>query len=722
MITIPRSIFTPVILACAVASLFVTRTLAQQSLQVLHNHVRPVVSSGEAAFVGPLPSAQQLHLSITLPLRNEAALDRLLNQLYDPTSPNYRRFLSVQQFTEQFAPTAEDFQAVVDFAESNGFTVTDRPANRLIVPIKGTAAQIEKAFNVKMKVYRHPTENRMFFSPDREPSLDLSVPVEHITGLNNYSIPRPALTRQPRGQAIVNTTGSGPSGGFLPSDMRAAYYSTTAGETGLTGSGQCVGLMEYGGYNINDVALTFDGAASWSTNGSNYTLTYTTGGVRYTIPINNVPLDGASVGTYNSDAIEVTLDIAQAIGMAPGLSQVRVYFAPDVFTESGSYIFPESANDTLIFNTMASDNICKQVSISWNWAPESLTTNNAVFQEMASQGQSVFSASGDYGSWPNDAYYYPEEDAYVTAVGGTDLTTSGAGGPWSSETAWSRSGGGISPGDIAIPSWQSGIAGVNGASSTYRNAPDVAMEANTDNYYCYAGSCSTGEGGTSYAAPRWAGFTALINQQAVAAGKSTMGFVNPAVYALGESSSYGSDFHDITSGSNGTYSAGTGYDLVTGWGSPVGQNLINDLTNYSPITYSPTTVSCVALAGKGGYVYNTAGPETPDGGYAQIETIVPTHVVLDAQCTWGGFPSITITSPATLSVPILFQPGTDASATLSVSGGLAYIDLTSFFKGTKEIVVPAGTNLSTLSVTGVAVATGAAGNESILNVGWIRIN
>jgi len=574
--------------ACMIAlTLFAVPTLAQQPPQALHNHVRPAVSNGQAKLVGSLPATQQLNLSIVLPLRNQSALDALLNRLYDPSSSDYSQFLSVAQFTEQFGPTAEDFQAVVDFARANGFTVTDTPANRLIVPIKGTAAQIDKAFNVKMNVYQHPTENRTFFSPDREPSLDLSVPVEHITGLNNYSIPRPALTKASIGHAIVNTTGSGPSGGFLPSDMRAAYYTRTSGETGLTGNGQCVGLMEFGGYGINDVALTFDGAASWSANGSNYVLTYTTGGVKYTIPINNVPLDSASVGTYNSDATEVVLDIAQAIGMAPGLSQVRVYFAPDAWTESGSYVFPESSNDTLIFNTMTSENICKQVSISWNWAPESLTTNDSVFKEMAAQGQSVFAASGDYGSWPNSAYYYPEEDAYLTAVGGTDLTTSGAGGAWSSETAWSRSGGGISPGDIAIPSWQSGLNGVNRASKSYRNAPDVAMEANTDNYYCYSGSCATGEGGTSYAAPRWAGYMALVNQQAVAAGNSPVGFINPTIYAIGESSNYNSDFHDITSGSNGSYSAASGYDLVTGWGSPKGQSLINALAATAPPPPAP---------------------------------------------------------------------------------------------------------------------------------------
>src|ERR1022692_3457563 len=140
---------------------------AQQLPQVLHSHVRSVVSQGKATVVGLLPPDQLLNLSIVLPLRNQAELTSLLGRLYDPSSPDYRHFLSVDQFTEQFGPTAEDYQAVIDFAHANGLTVTDAPANRLLMPVKGTVAQIEKAFHVSMKTYRHPAEDRTFFSPDR---------------------------------------------------------------------------------------------------------------------------------------------------------------------------------------------------------------------------------------------------------------------------------------------------------------------------------------------------------------------------------------------------------------------------------------------------------------------------------------------------------------------------------------------------------------------------
>jgi hypothetical protein len=530
---------------------------AQQSRQVLHSHVRPLVASGQAVPVGLLPPTQHLGLAIMLPLRNQSELTSLLDRINDPSSPDHRHFLTVAQFTEQFGPTEQDYQAVVDFAKGNGFTVTDTPANRMLVDINGSVAQIEKAFHVAMTVYQHPTENRTFYSPDREPSLDLSVPVAHIAGLNNFSLPRPMVTKAASGQTIHgNAIGSGPGGAYLGSDMRAAYY----GGTALTGSGQAVGLLEFDGYNLSDVSLTFGNA-----------------GQSYNVPINNVLLDGASAGANGDDAEEV-LDIVQAISMAPGLSQVRVYIAPPV-------------NDVDIFNAMAAENIAKQLSCSWLWYPEDPSSDDPIFQEFAAQGQNLFIAAGDYGAYTNFSlpYHYPAEDAYVTAVGGTELTTNGAGGPWESETAWNdggyASGGGISPDGIAVPTWQASVANsANQASTTLRNVPDVAAEADTDNYSCDLGVCDGGWGGTSFAAPRWAGFLALVNQQAVAAGQSPVGFVNPALYAIGLSSSYDSDLHDIVSGNNdvtagvlGGFNAVPGYDLVTGWGSPNGQNLIDAL-------------------------------------------------------------------------------------------------------------------------------------------------
>jgi subtilase family serine protease len=521
---------------------------ARKGSQVLHKHVRPSVTNGQAARVGPMSKNQRMRLAIILPLRNQSELTDLLKRLYDPSSADYRHFLTVAQFTQQFGPTKQDYQAVVNFARSKGFSVTNTPANRLLVHISGTVSQINKAFHVAMTTYRHPTENRNFYSPDQEPSLDLGVPVAHIAGLNNFSFPRPKFKRAPA-NFRRNSTGSGPSGAYLGSDMRAAYY----GGTALTGSGQAVGLLEFDGYNMSDVTASFAGQ-------------------RNSVPIQNVLLDGASAGSDGDDGEQV-LDIVQAASMAPGMSQIRVYIAP-----ATSQI---GVGDVDIFNDMATENVAKQLSCSWGWNPDDTAQLDPIFQEFAAQGQTLFVASGDAGAYTGSNATdnsYPAESVYVVAVGGTDLTTNGVGGPWQSETAWPDSSGGPADDGFAIPSWQAGVANSsNQASATIRNVPDVAAEANTDNYLCDQGSCTADYGGTSFAAPRWAGFLALVNQQAVAKGKSTLGFINPAIYSIGAGAAYHDDFHDITSGSNGKYSAEPGYDLVTGWGSPNGTGLINAL-------------------------------------------------------------------------------------------------------------------------------------------------
>jgi hypothetical protein len=425
--------------------------------------------------------------------------------------------------------------------------------------------------------------------------------------------------------------------------MRAAYYCNGGcGASALTGAGQAIGLFEFDGYNIGDVVSSFYGMANATeTNATSYLLDYTppAGGGTYSIPINNVLLDNTTgAPTDGDDDAEEVLDIVQAISMSPGLSQVRVYIGN---------------NDADIFNQMATDNLCKQLSVSWSWNPDDPSTDDFFFQEYAAQGQSVFVASGDYGAFaPSQIYvdfFYPAEDAWVTSVGGTSLVTNGAGGGWESETGWLVSGGGISPDSIPIPNWQSGMANsFNGGSTALRNEPDVAAEADYDNY-----SCSNNDGcletwaGTSFAAPRWAAFTALVNQQSVATGNPTVGFANPTIYAIGEGPDYDSAFHDITIGTNYIddpylgfsvgYNAVPGYDLVTGWGSP-NYGSINDLApqvstafqlsaSPSSLTIVPgnsgaTTITVQEYAGFNGSV--TLGVSGLPSGVTASWTVNPT--------------------------------------------------------------------------------------------------
>jgi kumamolisin len=496
-----------------------------------------------------------MNLVITLPLRNQDQLDQLLKDLYDPTSPSYRQFLSVEQFTEQFGPTQKGYDAVLNFAKENGLTVTGTSPNRLNVQVSGTVANVESAFHVNMGVYQHPTENRTFYAPDREPTTNLTFSLWHISGLDNYSLPHPAgLDKNPAssGSKSGATTGSGPSASFLGSDMRAAYYGGS-----LTGSGQSLGLLEYYGADLADL-----------------TTYYKNVGQTESVPITLLSTDGTSTSCVdtraggNCDDTEQTLDMTQALGMAPGLSSLVMYVG---------------STDAAIFNAMATASpLNAQLSSSWTWNPADPSTDDPYFKEFAAQGQNLFQAAGDDKKWTTSgtaSEIYPADDDYVTSVGGTDLSTTSAGGAWASETAWADSGGGISPHKIAIPSWQTAAAaGCASCSQSYRNGPDVSANANFTFYVCAdQTTCTANEyGGTSFAAPLWASYLALVNQQSVANGNGKLGFINPGLYTIGESSSYSTDFHDITSGSNG-YSATTGYDLATGWGSPNGSGLLNAL-------------------------------------------------------------------------------------------------------------------------------------------------
>ena len=531
-----------------------------QAQSLLTHHLRDDVTSGKAQFLNRLPETQTLRLDVVLPLRDPAGLEKFLQDVYDPSSASYRHFLTVPEFTARFGPTQEDYDAVVQYAKSNGFTLAGGSRDAMDVQIEGSVKTVETAFHVSMGVYRHPTENRSFYAPDREPSADLAIPLWHISGLDNYSIPHPLYHRKDANQAVKSgaTTGSGPSASFLGSDMRAAYYTTTvpSGGTILTGSGQNIGLLEYYGYDIADLNTYYTNAKQTrtatvtgiSTDGTSLTCTYTR-------------RDG------DCDDTEQILDMTQSLGMAPGISTL--------------YVFVGSTDTALLGAMSTYSPLPLQLSSSWTWGPADPGTDDPYFEKMAAQGQSFFQASGDSKSWSKRNDLYPSEDPNVICVGGTDLTTSGAAGPWSAEVGWVDGGGGISPDHYAIPSWQkSAINSSNKGSTVYRNGPDVSANANFTFYVCAdQTTCTANEyGGTSFAAPMWAGLVALANQQAGAtsanAATNAVGFLNPAVYAIGASSSYGTDFHDITSGNNG-YPAVVGYDLDSGWGTPKGYYLIN---------------------------------------------------------------------------------------------------------------------------------------------------
>lgn len=606
----------------ALASWCVTCNAQQRTLT---RHIREAVQSGRAQFTGQLTSTQPMRLVLTLPLRNQARLDKLLRDLYSPVSPIYRHFLTAAEFTENYGPTQQDYEAVKRFAKSNGFAIVNESPNRVNLEVEGTIPKIESAFHLTLNTYRHPTENRTFFSPDREPSADLTVPLWHISGLDNYSIPRPALRKRPAAGSRANPSdffspiGSGPANYYLGSDMRAAY----AGDTALTGAGQSIGIFALSnGASPDDLNEYFSSI-----------------GQSNDVPLTQISADGSptdcsfDASTGACDDTEQILDITQALGMAPGLANVVMYVG---------------SSDAAVFNAMATaEPLNAQLSCSWLWWPSDPSADEPYFEEFAAQGQTLFVSAGDDGAWaPWSTTFenvYPAEDPYVTAVGGTDLETASPGGLLSTEAAWSGGGGGVAPDELPIPYWQT--AAINGCadcSTQYRNGPDVAANANTSFYVCAdQQGCQVGYGGTSFAAPMWAGYMALVNQQNVANGSSTLGFLNPSLYTVGGGSNYGNTFNDVTSGSNG-YPALTGYDLATGLGSPKGQALIDALAPPSTapgfVFTVPTTSVSLAPGGTHSYTITT----TAVNGFNS-------PIVLSASGQPAG---VTVTfSPASIAAP-----------------------------------------------------------------------
>ncbi|HEY5910535.1 MAG TPA: protease pro-enzyme activation domain-containing protein, partial [Verrucomicrobiae bacterium] len=331
-----------------------------EASQQLKEHMLPAAAT--AKMVGRLPAAKRLRLTIGLPLRNQAELATLLQDLYDPGSPAFRRFLTPQDFAARFGPGMESYESVAEFFKASGFTIVATHPNRVLLDVEAPAGDIERTLHLTLREYQHPQEARTFFAPDSEPRIDLDVPILRISGLDNYIVPHPAsLHPEPirEGPGPVPKAGSGPNGTYMGKDFRAAYAPGVA----LSGAGQYVGLLQFDGYYPNDINVYASRAGLTN------------------VPLINVLLDGFD-GSPGQGNVEVALDIEVCMAMAPGLAGIIVY---------------EGLSGNDILNRMATDNLAKQLSASWTYPTDA--TTQTIFQQMAAQGQSYFNASGDNGAY-----------------------------------------------------------------------------------------------------------------------------------------------------------------------------------------------------------------------------------------------------------------------------------------------------------------------------------
>jgi subtilase family serine protease len=690
-------------LVCAAAFLLITIPGQAQPQPLLTRHVREEVANGRAQFVGQLPATETLRFDMVLPLRDRAGLESFLEEVQNPASPFFHQFLTPQEFTARFGPSQEDWDSLVAFAKASGFEVINGTRDARDLRLTGTVANIEKAFHVTMGLYRDLTEDRTFFAVDREPTVDLPFQLWHITGLDNDSRPHPMYVKKsdyakahgidPNDVVSHATTGSGPSASFLGSDMRAAYY----GGTALTGTGQNIALFEFAGTDLADLTTYYKNVGQTEP----YTPTLISTGGYGTSCVDS--------GSSACDDTEQTLDMTQAMGMAPGSTMLYMYVCGDVLASGSGNISDTACISAMV--TTADAPLSKQISCSWGWTPADPSTLDPYFEQMASQGQNFFAASGDSSAWSASNEAWPADDANIVSVGGTDLTTSSAAGPWKSETAWADSGGGISPDSIPIPSWQK-LSGVitssNKGSTTLRNGPDVSANANFTFYVCADQTTCTANdyGGTSFATPMWAGYLALANQQAAANG-DTIGFIDPILYPAALTSSYGTYFHDITSGSCGTYSGITGYDLCTGWGSPNTTGIINLLAGSATpsFTLSDSPSSLSVTQGSSGTSTITV---TDVGGFTGSVTLAASGLPSGVTATFGTNPT-TGSSVLTLTASATATTGTSTVTITGTSGSLTAtttLALTVTATATPNFTIAA-------SPTSVTVTQGASGTSTI---------
>jgi subtilase family serine protease len=609
----------------------------------------------DAAAVSPLPEATTLSVKVVLQPRDPSALTAYAQQVSTPGTDLYRHYLSVRQFADRFGPTSSTIRSVDEALGDVGLHPGVASTNGLSIPVRATAGQLSAAFSTGFERYR-VGGGRVAFANTGPPQIAGSVArfVQTVVGLDDLSLAQPASQRSSAGSVGAGEEPHVATGGPQPcatavtdasaddslttDQVAAAYGFPNLYKQGDLGSGQTVALYELQGYGSKDI--------------STYQTCYGTSTSVATVLVDGGPLAGSGVG-------EADIDIEQVLSLAPD-THIVVYEGPNSGT--GGY-------DT--YSSIVTQDKAKVVSTSWGLCEafegsSAAGAENTVFEEAATQGQTLVAASGDQGSedclgsgYLNDtqAVDDPSSQPFVTAAGGTSWS-----GPVTapSESVWNdgpcdcfgAGGGGISS-LWKMPSYQSGSHGIgvinSGSSGTpcgaatgayCRETPDVSALAGQYPYLSYVSGAWGDWGGTSFAAPLWASLIDLSNASSTCGGKD-IGFANPILYEVDVSDP--AAFNDITVGNNdltgengGAYQALVGYDMASGLGTPNGATLPAALCSAStPVFTSPA--STTFAENKVGTFAVTATGVTPIT-YAETGAL-PTGVTLTGSGVLSGTPA-----------------------------------------------------------------------------------
>jgi len=612
-------------------------------------------------------------VSVTLPLVTDtAALDAFLARVVDPRSPDYHHFLSPAEFTARFVDSAGR-RDVVAFLQNAGLDVHDSGTG-VTISASGDAAKVERAFSVQLDSYR-AANGRDFVAADRTAALPSNVAarVRGVVGLDTphprtpHLVPAPLVTDAvsapvaPNGSRAVSsqaatgcpgaTNAAQTHNAFTPNQLATAYNFDALRGAGYQGEGQTVALFELADY--DDANVT-----TWKNC------------FGLTTPVSRVVVGQKGALGVGTGQEEVELDIDIITGLAPKLAQLLVY-ETGLNTDAG--VLDE-------YQRIATDNIASVVSTSWGVCEAGNSTaatmgEDAIFAQMAAQGMTVFAASGDNGT--NDcgsnplspgyntvAVDDPASQPYVSGVGGTRLTVSGA-NAYTSESIWNSGGSGGGGGISAVwprASWQTGPGVANSYTNGFRQVPDVSADADPGTgYVVFALGAWRVYGGTSAGAPLWAAGTALMNQRLTAGGESRVGFGNPVWYRLLAQSP--TTYHDVTAGNNcvfpspcapNTYPATAGYDQASGVGSPnfdaiatalIDLPVVSGLSSSSGPTNGNTPVTITGSNLNPGIIVTFGGQASPTVTWisdTQIIAIIPAHA--------SGVVTVTVRNPGHFAV------------------------------------------------------------------------
>jgi subtilase family serine protease len=702
---------------------------AAQSGSVAVGHA-PSLPKGAVSAAAPAAS-QKLSLDVQLNTGHAAALAQYASAVANRNSPYYHQYLTPAQIAQYFGASQTEISAVEASLRAQGLTVGSASADGMFVSASGTVAQVDHAFSVTINGYK--AAGRSFYANTTAPTVPVSVSsdITGITGMDSvaYAVPHLASAAH-----AVKASSAAPS-----TSVTANYSNNSCSDIATAYAGS--GLSDGSGYYTDDSISSIYGLNKMLANGDDgagvtvavYELeTYDATGVSlidscygHSTSVSEVKVDGGpTTGAANAatnTGVESALDIENIANLAPGV-QILDYAAPN--TDSGIL-----DNYAAIIN----QDKAKVVSSSWGLCEAGQTSSvitgeNTLFQEAAAQGQTVLAAAGDNGD--TDCYGFngstalavddPASQQYVTGVGGTGMTGLGSPTPsvWNSNwpdgnggTSYGAGGGGVSS-TWSLPSWQSSATTgystnctttVSQGGTGCREVPDVSALADPNDGYIieehyaatvngvsYNGEYYFSIGGTSGAAPVWAAVIALVDASSQCRLNGEAGFINPSLYTAGAGSSASSVYTDVTSGTNGisayspsySYPAGTGYDMATGWGTPLASGVAASVCQ-TPITSTGSyyqadgPIRLMDTRSGSFHVGNVTGPIGANGS-AKL-TIVGNSLLTGTSAVPSGATAVVLNVTAT-------QPSAGGNATVYPDGEA--MPLTSNLNWTKGNTVP----------------------------------